>query len=112
MKQLVRFRFTQSNKRAIDDVAAHGKLSRSEAIDVVVAKVTINDLTDAIRHRYEQGKEAETVHRIGVAVTITEGTIDKLDDISIRTGLPRETVLRLAIEAYYVKFLSANASNM
>ena len=112
MKTSANFRFSLPNRRAIDDVAAHEKLPRGEAIDLVVANTRVNDLTDALVTRYNRNQEVESVNRAGMGVIVQEITLNRLDDLSIRAGLPRETVLRLAIEAYYVKFLSANASNM
>ena len=106
MKISVTFRMSLSNRRAIDDVAAHGRLTRGEAIDDVVESTCVNDLTDALLNRYMQNKQVESVNRSGICVSILPITVNRLDDLSIRTGLPRETVLRLAIEAYYVKFLS------
>lgn len=112
MKKSVIFRVGLTNRRNLDDVAAHWRKSRSDTADAVVEDVNINDIANAIRQRYEMGQAVESVNRVGITLMIKQETITKLDDLSIRTGLPRETVLRLAIEAYYVKFTAAKANQV
>lgn len=104
------FRMSLSNRRAIDDVADYKRLPRGEAIDVVIANTTVHDIAKAICQRYESTREVEAVNRSGIGAIVQEATIKGLDDLSIRTGLTRETVLRLAIEAFYVKFTVSKAS--
>ena len=118
MKTPTSYRLSTRNKKSIDDVAVHtpghGRkhLTRGEALDLIMSVTTIEDITNALRARYHGLVPVEPANRAGLTMNLIPSTIEAIEDLASRIDMTKDTVVRLAIEAYYVKFLSGSSTKM
>ena len=73
---------------------------------------TIEGIINALRARYHGLVGIEPANRAGVTMNLMPSTIEAVEDLASRIDMTKDTVVRLAIEAYYVKFLSGKGTNM
>lgn len=75
--------------------------SISKTVNSVLMNATIDDVVSAIIRRYEADDVPDDAIK-STSVLVSESTRQNVDVISIKTSIPRDTVVRLMLENYFV----------
>lgn len=86
------------------DLVSHG--NRSATLRKVIGNATDNDFLTALVTRLNS-PPIQTGRAVRVTLATSEEAVGKLKDMSDRSGLPMEHVLRLLIEGYIRKVNSS-----
>ena len=89
------------------DLVSHG--NRSATLRKVIGNATDNDILTALVFRLQRPTASGRPVRVTLATS--EDAVSKLKDMSDRSGLPMEHVLRLLIEGYIRKVSSHKESH-
>jgi len=89
------FSLTESNKKKLLKIA--GTKSAGEVLDQVICNGGLEDVCKAITTRYEASEVAPEA-LIKTSALVKEKTLDNLNKLTDRTGLPKTLVIQLLIE--------------